>query len=193
MTATIPWIAGTLGLTIVAFLALGVWTLLAFRARSVPLSMEERAERADLPMTPVQKAAWWGLGIGLGQAAIILAVFLFKGGPHVYWEDDGMRMLVLALFLLVTFSFTGLQVFVRARTDERDRPALSWASTVQVVVVFLTLAAWTTVLPKMYHDEGAVPVVYFYLIFGSVFIAHMVSYPLGVLIGCWGAKYHGQG
>lgn len=193
MTATIPWIAGSLGLTIIAFLALGVWAMRELRARAVPLSPEERAERADLPMTPVQKAAGWGLAIGLVQAAIILGVFLFKGGPDVYWEDDGMRMLVLALFLLVTFSFTALQVFVRTKTDERDRPALSWATTVQTVVVFLTLAAWTTVLPKMYHEEGAVPVVYFYLIFGSVFIAHMISYPLGVLIGCWGAKHHGQG
>ena len=96
MTATIPWIAASLGITTLAFIAFAWWTVKELRARSAPLTPEERAERIELPMTPLQKGAWWGLGVGLAQAGVILGVFLSRGGPAGYWEDDGMRMLVLA-------------------------------------------------------------------------------------------------
>jgi hypothetical protein len=193
MIATIPWVAVSLGLSTLACIALAVWVLVDLRARSTPLSRDERKERAGLPMTPLQKAAWWGVLIGLIQAALILGLFRTRGGAAGYWEDHGMRMLVLALFLIVVFTFTALKAFVRSKTDERDRPVLSWAATVQSTVVFLTLAAWTTILPKLYHEDGAIPVVYCYLILGSIFIVHMLSYPLGILRGCWGLKHHGQG
>ncbi len=193
MIASLSWIAVSLGFTTLACIALALWTARRMTARRPPLSDEERAELEALPMTPLQKTAWWGLLIGLAQAAVIIGVFRARGGAAGYWEDTGLRMLILGLFLLVTFTFTALRVLVHSRTDERERPVLSWAGVTQSTMVFLTLAAWFVVLPKMYHEEGAVPVVYCYLIFGSAFIAHMVSYPLGILLGCWGARHHGQG
>ena len=102
-------------------------------------------------------------------------------------------MIASTPWIAVSLGFTALRVIVHSRTDERERPILSWAGVTQSTMVFLTLAALLVVLPAMYHGEGAVPVVYCCLIFGSAFIAHMVSYFLGILLGCWGARYYGQG
>ena len=45
----------------------------------------------------------------------------------------------------------------------------------------------------MFHEEGAVPVVYCYLIFGSVLTMYLVSYPFGILPAGWGSRHHAQG
>lgn len=193
MIASIPWIAVILGFTTLAVLVLGVWTVLRIRARAVPASAEELVERAALPLTPLQKIAGWGFVIGLAQVGAILAIFLTQGGPSAYWEDDDMRMLVVALFLSVIPTFGIVRAMLHSRTDERDRPLLSWAGAVQSTLVLITLAAWTAILPKLFHAEGAVPVVYCYLIFGSVFIVHMVSYPLGILLASWRMRHHAEG
>ena len=193
MIASIPWTAVALGASTLIFLVFGVWMLLQLRARAVPAGVEELSERSSLPSTPLQRIACWGLVIGLLQAGAILAIFLTRGGPDAYWEDDDMRMLVVGLFLSVIPTYTVVRSLLHVRTDERDRPLLSRASTVQSVMALLTLAAWTGSLPKMFRAQGAVPIVYCYLIFGSVFIVHMIAYPLGILLASWGSKHHAEG
>jgi hypothetical protein len=58
---------------------------------------DEEGGRIRLPMTPLQKRAWWSFGIGLVMFASILVVLLLKG-PLGIFEDDGLRLLLTGLF-----------------------------------------------------------------------------------------------
>jgi hypothetical protein len=78
------------------------------------------------------------------------------------------------------------------RLDERDQVILRRAGTTQVTLMILTLAAWLVALPKMFHKQGAVPVVYLYLMFGSVILVTLLGQSLGILIGYWIGGRFGQ-
>jgi len=193
MIATIPWTAVALGVSTLVFLLFAAWTVLRIRANTIPPSPSELTERRALPITPLNRIAWWGVLIGAAQVTAILALFLTRGGPDAYWNDDGLRMLIVGLFLTVIPTSTIVRALLTNRADERDRPLLNRAVVVQSILVLLTVVAWTTTLPMMFREQGAVPVVYCYLIFGSVFIMHLVSYPFGILLAGWGSRHHAQG
>ena len=42
-------------------------------------------------MAPLQKRAWWGLGVGLVFAAAFTLVFILKGGIATFDEDRNFR------------------------------------------------------------------------------------------------------
>jgi len=56
---------------------------------------------------------------------------------------------------------------------------------VQSALVLIGLAIWTTYLTTHFRDEGAVPVVYLYLMFGSVVLLVLMGQSLGALLGYW--------
>ena len=172
-----------------------------FLVRSWPsraeVSPEEREEMASTPMAPLQKRAWWSLLIGAVTLGVISAILISEGAA-AYWEDDNLRLTVVAIFLggLVAYVSVLLIPLHKGRTegglDERDRAILSRAPHVQSGIMLVTLAAWLVALPKMFHEEGAVPVVYLYLMFGSVVIVTIIGQSLGILLGYWMESRHGQ-
>ena len=116
-----------------------------------------------------------------------------------YWVDDDLRLLVLGIFrfgLLGSVGVTNLpliQLRVRDQLDERDRAVLARAPTAQSTLVLLGLATWLVTLTQRFHDEGAVPVVYLYLIFGSVILLMMIGQSLGIILGYWFGARNGEG
>jgi hypothetical protein len=166
--------------------------------RRAGLSEDDLADLADAPMTALQRRAWWGLGIGvaaLGASTILL----LRNGATAYWEDDAFRLTVLAIFLagllgsaLVTvFPLAGAEA--RGRLDERDRAVLARAPTAQVALILLGLAGWLVSLGQMFHDEGAVPMVYLYLMFGSLVLLLMIGQSIGILVGYWAGAGDAEG
>jgi hypothetical protein len=68
-----------------------------------------------------------------------------------------------------------------ARFDERDRQVLAQAGTYQIGFVLVSLA------------EGAVPMVYLYLMFGSIVMISFIGQAAGILLGYWLGERFGQG
>jgi len=185
-------LAAVIGLAVVATV---------FLLRSLPsraeVSPEERAELARTPMAPLQKRAWWSLLIGAVTLGVITAILMSKGAA-AYWEDDNLRMTVVLIFIAGLGAYVSVLLVPllmgkgEGGLDERDQAILSRAPNVQSGIMFVALAAWLTALPKMFHEEGAVPVVYLYLMFGSIVIATIIGQALGILLGYWMESRHGQ-
>ncbi len=188
-----PWIAILLSLSTLAVVVLGVGALLRARAAVIPLSAEGRAEFAALPRTPLQKTAWLGFAIGAALGGGILLIYFAGGGSAGYDVDPAMRMRILALFLASLANFTLFSTLARTRADERDRAVLGWAPHTQAIAILLVMAAWCTLLPIRFHDEGAAPTIFFFLMMGSVWLVYMLSFFVGLLLGSWVAPRHGQG
>ena len=188
---SVPILAAVLAGMLVAVIAV---------VRAIPprpeLSPEERAEMANAPMSLLAKRAWLGLAIST-VTLVVIAVILFTKGAAAYWDNDDLRSLVVGIFLVGMLGYVFAVPVVlafdeeRGRLDERDASILRRAATVQWATVILTLAAWLTALPKMFHSEGAVPVVYLYLMFGSVLLVSLFGQALGILIGNWWAVRRG--
>ncbi|MGW8284000.1 MAG: hypothetical protein ACWGON_11935, partial [Gemmatimonadota bacterium] len=124
-------------------------------------------------------------------ALAAISVLLTREGVVAYDQDNGLRLLVLGIFvvgLLGSVAFTNLpllRVHTREKLDERDRAVLARAPATQVALMILGLVVWVIALSERFHDEGSVPVVYLYLIFGSVILLMMIGQSLGILLGYW--------
>jgi hypothetical protein len=183
-----PW----MGLSLIVVTALGIVGLvLIYRAWPRPgLTPAERSEMAAAPMPPLKKRAWSGLVIGMLTLAVVWALVASRGAA-VYWSDDQFRLTVMLIFIagLVAHALvTGLLVNRDRRAgllDERDRSIQARAPVVQSTAVLLTLAAWTVWAGERFHDQGAVPMVYLYLLFGLVILVMMIAQSLGVLLFYW--------
>jgi hypothetical protein len=178
-------------LATVAAGALVAGTLLVRKVSSRPdLTAEERVEMTSAPVPGMARRAGWGLLI-ISVAVAVISGILFTQGAAAYWENDDLRLLVVGIFLagLLAYVFVVPVMLAsdeqRGRLDERDLSILRRSATGQTTTVILTMAAWLTVLPRMFHSEGAVPVVYLYLMFGSVFFGMMLGQALGILVGYW--------
>jgi hypothetical protein len=191
------WMVPLLGVVSVLAVVVVVFLTRAW-PRKPELSAEELAEMADAPMPKLQKGAWWGLVIAVVAFGVIAAILTTKGAI-TYWEDDDLRLLVLGIFLVGLLGSVGVtnlplaQPEVRKQLDERDRAVLARAPTGQSTLMILGLAAWTVMLTQRFHDEGAIPVVYMYLIFGSVILLMMIGQSLGILLGYWFGGRDGEG
>ncbi len=161
------------------------------------LSAAERAEIAGSPLTRLQKSAWWGLGAGvatLGTVSVLLNVY----GVAEYWGNDQFRLKVLAIFIIGLAACASFLVgAVRlggdaSRLDERDRKVMSQAGAFQTAFIIVTMAIWLVTMGERFHDTGAVPMVYLYLMFGSVVLINFIAQSVGILVGYWLGERFGQ-
>ncbi len=151
----------------------------------------------SLPMTLLQKRAWWSLGIGL---ALTLAIFVAVSirGFTAYGESPSMQLLVSALAVgavltsLLVDPF-GLPGRGSRPMDERDQQVVARAPRAQSVATLLTVAGWVTVLTIGYRGAGAVPTVFLYLILFSTLIAYALGFSAGVLLGYRRMARYGEG
>jgi len=186
---------------LIAVIGLGVvasyYLFRSLRGRTA-LTPEERRELAGGPMPALQKRALGSLVWGLLVFTVIAAILTVRGAAE-YWENDDLRLLVMGIFLggllgqVVILPGFLLRERMRGELDERDQQILGNAPAVQSGLVLVALGAWLLSLSQMYHDQGAVPMVYLYLIFGSIIIVNMIGHSLGILFGYWMRASHGQG
>ena len=152
---------------------------------------------AATPMAPLQKRAWWGLAVTLATLAII-TVILMNQGAAAYWEDDSLRLTVVGIFMAGLFGYvvTFLAPLIRGnrhKLDERDRMVLSRAGAVQSGLVLIALAGWLITLTERFREQGAIPVVYLYLLFGSIVLINLIGQSLGILLGYLIGSANGEG
>ena len=168
---------------VVAFAGLTVLTWLR-RPKLPPLE-----PGTELPATPLQRLARWGLLLGV-LPGIAIGVMLFWYGAQTIYDDDGLRLVFTGLLLLIIAVF--LVVVTRLKTwvaradsalDERDRAILAGAPRLQSAAMLVTLAAWMIGLIERFHSAGAVPMVYLYLVFWSCWVVSLLAFPLGILLG----------
>jgi hypothetical protein len=184
-------------ITVVALGAVAVALLVRSWPKRDELSAEERAEMAATPMPALQKRAWWGLAVTLATLAII-TVILMNQGAAAYWEDDSLRLTVVGIFMAGLFGYvvTFLAPLIRGnrhKLDERDRMVLSRAGAVQSGLVLIALAGWLITLTERFREQGAIPVVYLYLLFGSIVLINLIGQSLGILLGYLIGSANGEG
>ena len=141
-------------------------------------------------MAPLQKRAWYALALGIAFTIAIVAVFIIKGGVTAYSEYQGMRLIVailfvgfLALYGIVLFTTRPGRGQVKVVMDERDSAVVRRALYVQLWAVIISLVVWAIALTEIYWDQGHIPVIFPYLIFGSALIVNALAQAVGILIG----------
>jgi hypothetical protein len=166
---------GLAGLTVVAWL----------RRPSLP-PLEPGTE---LPATPLQRLARWGLLLGV-LPAVAAGWMVVHYGPQRIYDDDGLRavftlflLAIIAVFLVVTVRLKTWVARPDGPVDERDREILARAPAWQSGGMLVTLAAWMVGLIERFHAAGAVPLFYLYLVFWSCWAVSLLALPLGVLFG----------
>jgi hypothetical protein len=139
-------------------------------------------------MAPLQKRALYSLLIGLVLTVALIAVFVIKGDVTAFDTDEGLRYIVYGVLIgvpLVYLILVNLTLRKPTQIDERDRLIMEKAPKVQLVAIFLTLAAWIIVLTEVYRDSGQIPLIFVTLIFISTLIISTLAQSLGILIGYW--------
>ncbi len=139
-------------------------------------------------MAPLQKRAWFGLGIIVVVFTAILAIVITKGATS--WDEDtGMRLIVYALFAAGIASY-GIMLFLTRRKpgqseimDERDRVIMSRVPTVQLWAVVISLVVWNIALTGSYGEQGEIPIVFHQLMVSSILIISVLAQVIGILIG----------
>ena len=195
--STLPWSAMIL-VIVVLLAAVPLYALFRIWRGRPRLTDQERTEAAALPLTLLQRNAW--LGVAVGVAAIgTIAALINTYGVAEYWNNDSFRLVIMALFIsalvvcavLLTASTAARRK--SSRFDERDRQVLSQAGNYQIGFVLVSLAIWLVTLAERFHAEGAVPMVYLYLMFGSIVMISFIGQAAGILLGYWLGERFGQG
>jgi len=173
------------GILAIAVVMAGFAVLTWFRTPKLP-PLEPGTE---LPATPLQRLARWGLVLGL-LPGIAIGVMLLRYGAQAIYDDDRLRSVFTALLLLIAAVFlivvTRLKIWVSrvdGTLDERDRSILAAAPRLQSAGMLVTLAGWMVWLIERFHGAGAVPLVYLYLLFWSCWVVSLLMFPLGILLG----------
>ena len=138
--------------------------------------------------------------IGVLWAAVTIVVFITGGGVDEFTKTQSFRIVIDALFIgwLIVYaimmkSILGLRKPRKDKVavDERDMAILNKAPLVQLWAVIILLVVWAIGLTETYWDEGAVPIMYMYLIFFSSLVVSTIAQSLGILIGYWRMERHG--
>lgn len=175
-----------------------LWGVLALAAGFAALWFVARLARAtppplppdaELPVTPLQKVARWSIGLGtlLGVAAAGLVVV---NGAQATFASDRLRITFTLLLLAILAVVGAATVWLKRQVgreggllDERDKAILGRAPAMQATAMVVTLAIWTVGLAEHFHDAGAVPVFYLYLVFWSCIVVDLLGLPVGILVG----------
>ena len=139
-------------------------------------------------MAPLQKRAWYGLIIGIVFTIAIITVFIVKGGVATFNEDLGFRVIVDVLWvgmLVANLFVVNLIIRKQGQVDERDKFIVVRATKVQLLAVIFSLVVWMIGLTEIYWDQGAIPIVFPYLILMSTLIVSTLAQSIGILIGYW--------
>ena len=145
-------------------------------------------------MAPLQKRAWWGLGVSLAFATAFTLVFLIKGGIDTFETDQGFRIIIDILWvggLVANLVIVNLALRKKGLVDERDRIIVDRAPRIQWLAVVFSLVVWTIALTEIYWEQGQVPVIFLYLIFMSILIISTLAQSVGILIGYWRMEKRG--
>jgi hypothetical protein len=145
-------------------------------------------------MAPLQKRAWWGLGVGLAFAVAFMLVFIFMGGIETFDTNQTFRIIIDVLWvggLVANLVILNLALRRPGMVDERDRMILDRAPRIQWLAVVFTLVAWVIALTEAYHETHLIPTAYLFVIFMSVLIVSTLAQCLGIVIGYWRANRYG--
>jgi hypothetical protein len=145
-------------------------------------------------MAPLQKRAWWGLGIGLAFATAFVLVFILMGGIEAFDVDQGFRIIIDVLWvggLVANLVIVNLALRRPGLVDERDKLIIERAPRFQWMAVVFTLVAWVIVLNEVYRETNLIPAVYLYVMFMSVLIVSTLAQSIGILIGYWRMNRNG--
>ena len=140
-------------------------------------------------MTSLQRHALVSLVAGLVWTAVLVVLFVARGGVEAFARDASTRVLLSVLFVLMVLfvAFVGVPWKARmgAGSDvyERDLAVLQRVTQVQLLAVMLTLAGWVIGLTEHYRAEGAMPVIWPYRMLSSALISSTLGQSLDVLIG----------
>jgi len=175
-----------------------LWSVLAlaggfgalwFAARMARPAGPPLPDDVEMPSTPLQRISRWGIGVSAVLAAAAASLVLMNGAEATF-DTDGLRLTFTLLLVAILVVMGGTTIWLRAQVnrgggllDERDREILGRAPAAQVAGMLVTLAIWIVGLAEHFHDAGAVPVFYLYLVFWSVVVVDLVGLPVGVLLG----------
>jgi hypothetical protein len=141
------------------------------------------------PPAPLEKRAWWGLGITIATILAVVAVFLVRDAS-LYHEDRPTRLIVLAIVIVGALAYAVLAHRTRlargageVMIDERDRMIIERAPAVQLYAVFIALAVWCIALTEVYWERGAIPVFYPYVMFWTTYAVGIIAWSVAVLVG----------
>jgi len=140
-------------------------------------------------MAPLQRRALISLVLGLVWTAVLVVLFVTRGGIEGFMNDTPTRVLLSVLFVALLTSVAFLGVPWKARSgrgvdvDERDLEILRRAPRVQLTAMMLTLAAWVIGLTEYYWDQGSIPIMWPYLMMMTTILVSTLAQSLGVLIG----------
>jgi hypothetical protein len=191
------WMASMLA-SLVFLIAAASVTVVRVWPRKPELSPEEWADLEGAPAPALQRRAWLGVAIGVASLAAIAAIVITRG-VLAFEESDQVRLVVLGIFLAgligsaLSVSLPVLRGQRHQALDERDRAVLVHAPLAQVVLMIVGLTAWVIALSERFHDDGAVPLVYLNLIFGSIVLLMVVGLPTGILLGYLFQAYDAEG
>jgi hypothetical protein len=145
-------------------------------------------------MAPLQKRAWWGLGVGLAFAIAFALVFILMGGVEKFDSSSTFRIIIDVLWvggLVANLIIIDQALRKPGLVDERDKIILDRAPRIQLIAVVFTLMAWVIALSEVYHNTHLIPSAYLYVIFISVLTVSTLAYSLGIIIGYWRANRNG--
>ncbi len=169
-------------LALVGGLAALWWAARSARPADPPLP-------ADLPATPLQRVARWSVGAG-ALFTVAAAVLVAVRGVEATFASDPLRITFMLLLLAILIVVGATTIWLKAQVgredgalDERDEAILGRASATQAGGILVTLVIWTIGLAEHFHEAGAVPVSYLYLICWCCIVVHLLGLPVGVLIG----------
>lgn len=194
---TQPWSA-TILVIVILLAAVPIYALVRIWLGRPRLTDEERTEAVASPLTLLQRNAWLGVAVGAATLGTIAAL-IHTYGVAEYWNNDSFRLAIVGLFigsLVVCAALLSASTTARKKAsgfDERDRQVLAQAGNYQIGFVLVSLAIWLITLGERFHDEGAVPMVYLYLMFGSIVMISFIGQAAGILFGYWLGERFGQG
>jgi hypothetical protein len=142
----------------------------------------------DFPATPLQRVSRWSLALGL-LLALAAAALVVVSGAEATFESDALRLTFTTLLLGVLGILAAASIWLKGQVvrpdgalDERDKAILGRAPAMQAAAMMVTLAIWIIGLAEHFHDVGAVPVFYLYLVFWSCAVVNLLGLPVGVLV-----------